>query len=275
MTIQRTTPRPKRVGIVGLGPVGRSVAQALDKGIEGYSLSAVSARRPERAERFSRTLATPVPVVDADQIEPCSDIVIECAPASIFTTIAEPTIDAGKHLIVLSSGALLEHWALVERARRTGATISVPSGAIAGLDAVQAAGFGVISEVTMTTRKPAESLIGAPFLAGRDQELRSLTKPLLLFDGNAREAATGFPANLNVAVALSLAGIGPDRTTLRIWADPAVDRNTHTVEVRSDSADLHIQIANIPTENPKTGRITAQSVVALLTKMASPLRIGT
>ncbi|BBY24636.1 aspartate dehydrogenase [Mycobacterium stomatepiae] len=275
MTASVTTPNPLRVGIVGLGPVGSVVARAIDKGIAGYRLSAISARRTKLAEDFSRTLTSPVPVVDADQIEPCSDLVIECAPASLFTTIATPTIEAGKRLVVLSSSALLEHWSLVERAHQTGAVISVPSGAIAGLDAVQAAAHGTIFEVTMTTRKPIASLIGAPYLRGRDDELRSLREPMLLFEGNARQAATGFPANLNVAVALSLAGIGPDKTTLRVWADPTVDRNTHIVDMRSDSADLHIRIANIPTENPKTGRITAQSVVAHLAKTAATLRLAT
>jgi aspartate dehydrogenase len=247
----------------------------LSRGIPGYRLSAISARRHNRAAEFSRSLNTPVPVMDVDQIETCSDVVIECAPAAIFNTIAEPVIEAGKHLIVLSAGALLDHWSLVDRTRATRATISVPSGAIVGLDAVQAAAQGHIFDVRMTTRKPVTSLLGAPHLLGREAELRALTDPLLLFDGTAREAASGFPANLNVAVALALAGIGPDLTKLEVWADPTLTRNTHHIDVHSDSADLHMSIENIPSENPKTGRITAQSVIALMRKNTCPLRIGT
>jgi aspartate dehydrogenase len=94
-------------------------------------------------------------------------------------------------------------------------------------------------------------------------------------EGTAREAAKGFPANLNVAVALSLAGIGPDRTGVEIWADPKVTRNTHRIEVDSDSARSSMEIENIPSENPRTGRITALSVIACLRKQRASLRIGT
>ena len=103
----------------------------------------------------------------------------------------------------------------------------------------------------------------------------SITEPLKIFDGTAREAAKGFPANLNVAVALSLAGIGPDRTRLEIWADPALTRNVHRVEVDSDSASFTMTIENIPSDNPKTGRITALSVIAYLRKQGAALRVGT
>jgi aspartate dehydrogenase len=96
-----------------------------------------------------------------------------------------------------------------------------------------------------------------------------------VFSGSARAAAAGFPANVNVAAALSLAGIGPDRTMMEIWADPNIDRNCHMIEVESDSARFAVKIENIPSENPKTGRITALSVVAALRKLSAPLRVGT
>jgi aspartate dehydrogenase len=96
-----------------------------------------------------------------------------------------------------------------------------------------------------------------------------------VFEGSAREAAAGFPANVNVAAALSLAGIGPDRTRVEIWADPTVDRNCHSIEVDADSARFSLKIENVPSENPRTGRITALSVLAALRKLHNPLRIGT
>ena len=105
--------------------------------------------------------------------------------------------------------------------------------------------------------------------------MEGLTEPLKVFTGNAKEAAKGFPANLNVVVALALAGIGPDRTMLEIWADPTVVRNTHTITVDSDSARFTMTMENIPSENPKTGRIVAQSVTALLRKMTSSFVVGT
>ena len=95
-----------------------------------------------------------------------------------------------------------------------------------------------------------------------------------MFAGTAREAARGFPANLNVAVALSLAGPGPDRTEVEVWADPGVTRNTHTIVMKSDVADLTMTIENVPSENPRTGRITALSVISMLRKRARTLRVG-
>ena len=112
-------------------------------------------------------------------------------------------------------------------------------------------------------------------MAERSAQMPELPDDSSLLVTLAREAAKGFPANLNVAVALSLAGIGPDRTTVEIWADPTVTRNTHRIEVDSDSARFSMAIENIPSENPKTGLITALSVIACLRKLNAPLRIGT
>jgi aspartate dehydrogenase len=268
-------PPLRRVGIVGLGPVGKVVAEAVATGLDGYMLSAISAKDLGRAATFSRGLPNPVPVMPAEDMAAYADLVVECAPAAIFRDIARPALEAGRQLVVLSSGALLDSWDLVDLARRTGGQILIPTGALLGLDAVQAAAQGELRSVRMTTRKPARSLIGAPHLLDQADELAALTEPMLLFSGTAREAAIGFPANLNVAVALSLAGLGPDHTHLEVWADPALDRNTHLVEVDADSASFSMSIANVPSENPKTGRITALSVIALLRKLAAPLKVGT
>ncbi len=151
----------------------------------------------------------------------------------------------------------------------------VPTGALIGLDAVTAAAEGTIHSVRLVTRKPLKGLAGAPHLVENNIAIEGLTEPLRIFEGSAREAAKGFPANLNVGVALSLAGIGPDLTRVEIWADPTVTRNTHRIEVDSDSARFSMSIENIPSENPKTGRITALSVIACLRKQRASLRIGT
>ena len=200
---------------------------------------------------------------------------VECAPAALLPQIATPFLKAKKQVIVLSVGALLSHPDLIELARAEGGTLIVPTGALIGLDAVIAAAEGTIHSVTMVTRKPPNGLVGAPYLVENQIELDGLTEPRMIFKGNAREAARGFPANLNVVAALSLAGIGPDRTTLEIWADPTVTRNVHSIEVDSDSARFRMTMENIPSENPKTGRIVAQSVAALLRKMNANFRVGT
>jgi aspartate dehydrogenase len=150
--------------------------------------------------------------------------------------------------------------------------ISVPTGALVGLDAVAAAAESQITSLRLVTRKPPAGLAGAPGVERID--LENLTAPLKVFSGTARQVAKGFPANLNVAVALSLAGPGPDKTSVEVWADPDVTKNTHTIYMQSDVADLTLTIENIPSENPRTGRITAPSVISMLRKRNAPLRVG-
>ncbi|MEA2840774.1 MAG: aspartate dehydrogenase [Methylobacteriaceae bacterium] len=277
MSLSSAPPQPKpiRIAIGGLGAIGLKIAEALDAGIPGCILAAVSARDLAGARARLSHLKHQVPVVPLDSLEPLADLVVECAPAHLLPSIVEPFIRAGKKAIVLSCGGLLEHEFLIELARNSGGQIIVPTGALIGLDAVTAAAEGKIRSVHMVTRKPVKGLAGAPYLLGHNIDIEDLTEPLRLFSGTARAAAAGFPANLNVAVALSLAGIGPDKTTLEIWADPKLDRNTHRIEVDSDSARFSMVIENIPSENPRTGRITALSVIACLRKMHAPLRIGT
>ena len=182
---------------------------------------------------------------------------------------------AGKRVMVLSAGALLPRPHLIDLARQHGGQIIVPTGALLGLDAVAAAAEGTIHSVRMTTRKPPRGLAGAAYLVQHGISVNGLTVAKRVFAGTAREAAAGFPENVNVAAALSLAGIGPDRTTIEIWADPAVTRNCHAIEVDADSARFTLSIENIPSENPKTGRITALSAIAALRKLHAPLRVGT
>jgi aspartate dehydrogenase len=251
------------------------IAHSLDRGIAGYALAAGSASdRDKAAERMGR-LAQPAPVVGLDELEPLADLVIECAPARLLPDIIGPFLRAGKSAMVLSCGALLVHEELMEAARAHGGQIIVPSGALLGLDAVTAAAEGEIRSVRMITRKPVRGLVGAPYLLQHGIDIEGITGPKLVFSGSAREAAAGFPANVNVAVALSLAGIGPDRTTIEIWADPSLTRNTHRIEVEADSASFAMSIENVPSDNPRTGRITALSAIACLRKMTAPLRVGT
>lgn len=263
------------VAIGGLGTIGLAVARRLDEGIEGLSLAAVSARDRGRAESRMVEFRQPPPVVGLHDLAERADIVIECAPATVFTEIAGPALDAGRIFMPLSIGQLLAHPDYADRARATGARIIVPTGALLGLDAVRAAAEGEIHAVSMVTRKPPGGLAGAPYLAEHGISLDGLTAPLKIFEGSARDGARGFPANVNVAAALSLAGIGPDRTRLEIWADPAVTRNTHRIRIDADSACFEMTIENVPSaENPRTGRITALSVIAALRGLTAPLRIG-
>jgi aspartate dehydrogenase len=238
-------------------------------------LSAVSVQNPEKHRSRLGKLKSPPAVLPIEALCEVADIVVECAPAKLLRSIVAPFATSGKTAIVLSAGALLEHEDLLELAAKSGGQIVVPTGALIGLDAVTAAAVGKIHSVRMVTRKPIRGLAGAPYIVENNIDIERIAEPLKIFDGTAREAAKGFPANLNVAVALSLAGVGPDRTMLEIWADPALTRNVHRVEVESDSARFSMSIENVPSENPKTGLITALSVIAYLRKQRASLRVGT
>lgn len=264
------------VGIGGLGAIGRQVAAALDAGVEGLSLVAVSARDRAGARAKVEGFSRPPAVVGLSDLADLADIVVECAPAAVFEEVAEPAVRAGRIFVPSSVGALLPRMHLVDVARENGGRIVVPTGALLGLDAVRAVAEGTIHSVRMITRKPPGGLAGAPHLVENGISVEGLTEPKKVFEGTAREGARGFPANVNVAAALSLAGIGADRTTLEIWADPGLDRNTHRIEVDADSARFTLEIANVPTEeNPRTGKNTALSVIAALRGLTSTLKVGT
>jgi aspartate dehydrogenase len=264
-----------RVALAGLGAIGLPLARRLAHGLPGLALAALAARDLPRARERLAAEGITVPVVSLHELAERADIVVESLPAAAFRAVAEPAIDAGRIFMPLSAGALLEHFDLVARAAAKGARIIVPTGALLGLDAVRAAAEGEVRSVRLVTRKPPAGLEGAPYLVERGISLAGLAAPLKIFEGSAREGARGFPANVNVAAALALAGIGPDRTRLEIWADPALERNTHRIEVEADSARLSMTIENVPSaENPRTGRITPLSVIACLRGLTSTVRVG-
>jgi aspartate dehydrogenase len=264
----------KTVAIAGLGAIGLPLARALDAGIDGLRLVAVACRDPVKGRANLAGFASAPPIVDIPALAE-ADIVVEAAPAAIFERIAVPAIEAGKILIAASAGALLPRMHLAKLARQTGARIIVPTGALLGLDAVRAAAEGPICSVRIETRKPPMSLIGAPYLDKHGIDVMDLTEPLLVFEGNALQAAAGFPANVNVAAALALAGVGPIRTQVRIWADPSVTRNIHTIHVEAEAARFTMTIENVPSaDNPKTGVLTPLSVLACLRGLVSPLKVG-
>ena len=160
--------------------------------------------------KASRRQPASVFFTTAEALAKSCDVVVECLPPPLFRPVALSVVDEAKIFMPLSVGQLLANWDLVERAKQAGARILAPTGALLGLDAVRAAAEGTIHSVTMITRKPPSGLEGAPYLLERGISLKDIKEPKKIFDGSAREGARGFPANVNVAAALSLAGIGPD-----------------------------------------------------------------
>jgi len=257
--------------------IGYEVCRALLQGIPGLTLTAAAARDADRARSRLGSAAEGLAMVPLAELAGLADVVVECAPAAVYDDIARPAVDAGRVFITMSSGALLSRRDLIERARSTGARIIVPSGGILGLDALNAAAEDQIHTVTLITRKPPSSLVGAPYLLERGISLDGLTQAERIFEGNAEQAARAFPANINVAATLSLAGIGPQRTRVEVWADPALEGALRqAVQVESSSASFRIDLSSYPLpQNPRTGSLTPRSVIAALRALTTCFRVGT
>ncbi len=238
-------------------------------------IAGVTSRTEKAAREFLSTLRHPVSYLNLSDLISRSDLVVEAAGGAIVPVLARDTFEAGKDLMVISIGALLDHPEIMSRSRETGCGLFLPSGAIAGLDGIKSACVGQVSRVTMTTRKPPNGLEGAPYLVERGISLVGLSEEREIFSGNAREACRGFPANVNVSAAVSLAGLGPDKTQIRILAVPGLKRNCHDIEVEGEFGSLSVHIENAPSENPRTGKLTALSIIRSVQDVVDSVRVGT
>ncbi|MBA7660637.1 L-aspartate dehydrogenase [subsurface metagenome] len=176
----------------------------------------------------------------------------------------------------MSVGGLLGNEDLLDLAKKKDCKIYLPSGALAGLDGVKSASVGRIDSITLTTRKPPEGLKGAPYIIRNKIDLDAIIKETVIFEGSANEAVEGFPKNINVSAALSLAGIGAEKTRVRIIADPNLKRNIHEVEVKGEFGRLVSRTENLPSpKNPKTSYLACLSAIATLKGIVSSIKIGT
>ncbi|HWW07311.1 aspartate dehydrogenase [Collimonas sp.] len=261
----------KTIAIAGFGAIGNAVAEGIDQGLDGIRLVAVSVRDQTTARSRLESLAQPPQYVPLQRIGECADIVVECAGAEVLRQIAAPVLQSGKQLVVLSASALVsspELLALWEQYRRH---IHIPSGAIGGLDAVAAMAEGEIRSAKLVTRKPPGALRSVSWLKEQGIVPESVRRPTMVFSGTAFDAVRYFPTNLNVAAALSLAGIGPLRTIVELWIDPDARRNHHAIEVYADSGSMHLSIEAVASMNPGTSSLAAQSVLSLLRRLGNAM----
>ena len=264
----------KSIGIVGCGAIGRALIRAVEDGKLSVRVAGVTSRTESSAREFLSAFNRAPEYRSLKDLVDSADMIIEAAGGTVVPSLAEQVFAAGKDLMVISVGALLDHPEVMDQSRRTGCRLYVPSGAIAGLDGIKSAVVGAITHVTHTTRKPPVGLEGAPYLVERGISLAGLQEEKEIFSGSAREACRGFPANVNVTAAVSLAGIGPDQTRVKIFAVPGLVRNCHDIDVEGEFGKLHVHIENVPSENPKTGKLTALSIIRAVRDAMDPVRIG-
>jgi aspartate dehydrogenase len=253
--------------LIGFGAIGQPVVDLAERYRDEFEIVAAFTRSGVPRQR-----ATSLPLVGTldELLRLRPDVVVEIAGHDALREHGPHVLSAGIDLVAVSVGVLAipeVERDLLAAAQEGGSQIRVASGAIGALDALAAAAIGGIDRVTHTTRKPARTLLG--------DEANGITDEREVFNGPAREAALRFPESVNVTAAVSLAGIGFDRTLVRVIADPAVDRNVHQVEADGDFGLLRFEIRNVPSDdNPKTGRIVAMSIVSTLRQPGLPLSIG-
>lgn len=272
-----TSHQPARIGLAGFGNVGRFLAGALDSGaIPHARLAAISARDLEKAARNAADLAARPRIVPLGELCEHADIVVECATAEALPEIAREVLGKGRLLVLVSAGGVPAFPDMVEFAERHGGRIRIASGALPGLDSVRCAAEGTITSVKLTSRIRPNSFIGEAYLEERGFDFsKPVSGPVKVFTGSAGEAAAAFPRHFNVAIALSLAGVGFERTQVEIWADPDLPGAQHLVEVEAEEIVLTMRSQNFPSKtNPKTSRAVGPSILAALRSMTASLQVG-
>jgi aspartate dehydrogenase len=270
-----------RVAIIGAGTIGRLVLEnAARGGMEDIEVVCLLAGRSSaRGKALAQEYGVPLVAGIEAMLAHGADVVVEAASHEAVREYGVTILERGAALIVLSGGALCDDALrsnLEQAARRGGGLLYVPSGGIGGLDALKAACAAGVDEVTIAVTKPPAAWKGIPHVAGLGVDLDRLDGPHVLFDGPARAGVPLFPANVNIAAVLSLAGVGFDRTRLKVVADPALRFNTHYIEIRGRTGNISIKLENVPDPaNPKTAWLACYSALAALKLAKSPVRYGT
>jgi aspartate dehydrogenase len=270
-----------RIALIGVGSIGQYLLGGIQRSLADRIQVVGVADVPEAKARLAETAARvgcPY-TTDALQLaEHKPDLVVEAASQAAVRAYALPLLERDLDLLLMSVGALADPEladAVTDAARRHGRHVYLPSGAIGGLDVLRAARLDRLDEVTLITSKPPRALAGAPFFDDHPVDLSRIAARTVIFEGSAREAVRLFPANVNVAAALGLAGLGAERMRMQVVADPALDRNVHEVVARGSFGELRLTLSNVPSPaNPKTSFLACLSGLATLRRLTEPLQIG-
>jgi aspartate dehydrogenase len=270
-----------RVALLGAGTIARLVLEHVRRGaLPGCEVVAISGRTPGgRGPALSSEFGVPYGVGRASLLDAKPEVVLEAASHAAVRQELVPLLEAGVSVVVLSAGALADdslREAAERAARGSGALLYVPSGGIGGLDALKGACEAGVDDVSIQVAKPPAAWKGIPYVERLGIDLEKLSGAAVLYEGPARHGVPHFPQNVNIAAVLSMAGIGYDRTQLRVLADPGLTHNTHTIRVAGKSGRITVQLENVPApENPKTAWLACYSALAALRSLSASARYGT
>lgn len=270
-----------RIGIIGGGVIARLILEHLARGelgdLEVCAIAgrSASSRGKPLADAFGVPFVTGLDALLAQR----PDAVVEAASHDAVREYAAPLLERGVAVIVLSGGALCDdalRTKLERLAAEKRAMLYVPSGGIGGLDALKAVCVAGADEVEIAVTKPPAAWKGIPYVERLGVDLDRLAGATTLFEGTAREGVPHFPANVNIAAVLSMAGVGFDRTRLKVVADPGLRFNTHYINIRGRTGTINVKLESVPSpENPKTAMLACYSALAALKAFGSPVRYGT
>lgn len=268
-----------KVGVIGCGTIGKELALACQKIFsDEVTLEGIADLDLARARKLQKELRAPLPkILPVDVLIGRCDLVIEAASKFVSYELARKALTLGKDVMVMSVGGILgKEKELARLAKSHHCCLYLPSGGVVGIDGLKAAHIGKIARVTLTTRKPPQGFEDAPYVLKHGINLKHLKGEKVLFDGDAAAAVKGFPKNINVSATLSLVGIGPKKTKVRIIATPHMLVNVHEVYVQGDFGTFYTRTENFPAEqNPKTSRLAILSAVATLERILRNVKIGT
>lgn len=271
----------KKIGLLGCGAIGTQIALAIDAKKINAELTHIYDSDETKAQALSsKLIIKPVIVANPHLLSSNNvDIVVEAASQDAVKNHALSILQNKKDLLIMSVGALLDESVfdiLIDACEEFKKKIYLPSGAIAGLDAIKSVKNELESVCLVTTKNP-KALTGAKFFEKNKIDIGSITQKTTIFDGPAKEAVTLFPANINVSALLSLAGLGSARTMVKIVADPLTEKNTHQIEALGKFGKITIQVENVPDPtNPKTSRLAILSAIECLREACmDDIRIGT
>lgn len=269
-----------RIGVVGCGAIGTEICKAVDTSIPGMKLYAIYDKHEGSVKNALASLVNSHPrVLDVPEMVLEVDLVVECASQSAVYEVVPTALKAKCDVLVASIGAFVDSELFDEVlaiAKENSCNIYLPSGAICGIDGLRSASVAGIDSVSITTEKAPRGLAGAPYILENNIDLDSIKSKTVIFEGTAAEAVKAFPANVNVAATLSIAGIGFEKTRVRIVANPDITRNIHEITVKGDFGTFTNRIENVPSPiNPKTSYLAPLSLIATLKKISNPLQLGT
>jgi aspartate dehydrogenase len=265
-----------RIGLLGVGAIGRTIAQALDQKQVKAELAALADQDRDRALALSAELLSHPPVVSIDEMMERSDVVVEAASQAALSDFVPKALAHQKDMLIMSVGGLLGQQQWFRQAEERGCRIYVPSGAIAGLDGIKSASIGRIEAAELTSRKPVAALRGSKYVMDHGIELDGLKQDTIIFEGPAEEAARAFPATSNVAASLRLAVDPSVPVSVRVVVVPGGNENVHEICVRGEFGRLSMRIENVPSKsNARTSQLAAFSAIATLKNLTKSLHVGT